>query len=188
MSTSRVDTWAPLIVLGLVAGATSWLVRISEPPEVPTVVEDGSAPDMIVDRFTLQRFDASGRRQYVFTAQEMRHFLTPERTTLVRPELLFLGGESPVRAHSETGTVSADGESVRLEGEVQMLRDATRERASATLQTEAMTIWPETERVAGDRTVRYTEGSDELLAGRFAADNLAEVLELGDGVTANFTR
>ncbi len=188
MSASRAERWLPLVALGIVAAGTSWLVRVSQPPEAREVVESGDTPDMIVDRFTLQRFDAAGRRQYIFSAEEMRHFMTPERTTLLRPELLFLGGEAPVRARADTGTVSADGESVHLKGKVQMLRDATQDRASASLQTDAMTIWPETEQVAGDQTVRYTEGSDELRAGRFRADNMAAVLELGDGVTANFTR
>ncbi|MCB1956449.1 MAG: LPS export ABC transporter periplasmic protein LptC [Rhodocyclaceae bacterium] len=188
MSAFRVDQWAPLLVLGLVAAGTSWLVRISEPPEARQAVESSTSPDMIVDRFTLQRFDAHGRRQYVFTADEMRHFAAPERTALTAPTLLFLGGDAPIRAQANAGIVSADGDTVRLEGNVLMVRDATPLRASATLQTEAMTIWPETERVAGDQAVRYIESGDELLAGSFQADNMAATLELSGGIVANFTR
>lgn len=188
MRSGHFERWLPLVALAVIAAGTSWLLRISEPPREKGVSDNGNSPDMIVDRFTLQRFDASGKRQYVFSASEMRHFTQPERTELVQPELLFLGGEAPVRAEARKGTVSADGERVQLEGEVMLSRSATQLRAAATLQTEALTVWPESERVAGVVPVRYSEGDDELVAGSFSADNMAEALELGDGVTATFTR
>ncbi|MCB1915592.1 MAG: LPS export ABC transporter periplasmic protein LptC [Rhodocyclaceae bacterium] len=188
MRRSTFEQFVIVLVLGLLAAGTSWLLRVAEPDEPPAAEGLTNTPDMMVDRFTLQRFDVDGRRQYVFSAAHMRHYASPERTELDRPELLFLGGEAPVRAEAIRGTVSADGETVRLSGDVVMSRAALPSRPAATLTTQALTVWPESERVAGRVPVRYEEGRDVLVAGRFDADKLAGELRLGDGVTATFRR
>ncbi|MCB1928261.1 MAG: LPS export ABC transporter periplasmic protein LptC [Rhodocyclaceae bacterium] len=177
-----------VLVLLLLAAGTSWLVRVAEPDDVPEAESSTNTPDMLVERFTLQRFDAHGRRQYVFSAARMRHYAAPERTELDHPELLFLGGEAQIQAQAIRGTVSEDGETVRLSGDVVMSRAALPDRPAATLTTQALTVWPETERVAGRVPVRYEEGRDVLVAGRFDADNLVGELRLGDGITATFRR
>jgi len=188
MRRSRLEQFLTIIVLALLAAGTSWLLRVSEPDRERADTLPDASPDMIVDHFTMQRFDPTGRRQYVFSARQMRHFTVPERTELEHPELLFLGGEVPVTAKAAEGRVSADGEVVTLQGDVVLWREAMTERAAATLTTEALTVWPETERVEGRVPVRYQEGTDVLIAGRFSADNLAATLQLADGVTATFRR
>ncbi len=188
MRRSRLEQFLTIVVLALLAAGTSWLLRIAEPDRERTEMLPDASPDMVVDHFTMQRFDPTGRRQYVFSARQMRHFTAPERTELDQPQLLFLGKEVPVKAQAVRGHVSANGDVVTLEGDVVLWRNATPERDGATLTTEALTVWPETERVQGRVPVRYEEGADVLVAGRFSADNLAATLHLGDGVTATFTR
>ncbi|MCB1908388.1 MAG: LPS export ABC transporter periplasmic protein LptC [Rhodocyclaceae bacterium] len=188
MRRGTLEQFMIVLVLALLAGGTSWLVRVSEPDESPSAEDSSDSPDMMVERFTMQRFDDEGRRQYVFSAARMRHYAAPERTDLDHPELLFLGGEAPMRAEAIRGTVSADGDTVELSGDVVMSRAALPGRPPATLTTQALTVWPESERVAGRVPVRYEEGRDVLVAGRFDADNLVGELRLGDGITATFRR
>lgn len=188
MRRDRLHYLYPIIALGTLAAATSWLARITQPPAEADRKSASTLPDMVVENLTLQRFDATGRQQYVFSASEMRHFAVPEHTVLSRPELLFLAGSAPVAATATQGTVSADGESVLLEGNVVVTREASEERPAAQLETEALTVWPDTEKVTGNLPVRYAEGSDLVVAGRFVADNLAGTLELDGGLKATFNR
>ena len=178
----------PLIALGAFAAATSWLDRIAKPPTEAQRDGASNSPDMIVEGFTLQRFDHSGRQQYTFSADQMRHFTLPERTELVEPRLRMFGATEGATARARSGSVSASGETVRLEGDVVVERGASADRAAATLLTEALTLWPETERAAGDRPVRYIEGLSEIDAGSFTADHLNGTIQLGGGVVARIAR
>ena len=174
----------PLLGLGLFAAATSWLVRIAQPPADAEEPVASTSPDMIVDDFTLKRFDVEGQQQFVFSAVEMRHFEFPERTELSRPHLLFMGHDAPIEARAERGTASKDGDTLYLEGDVIVTRAALADRPAATLRTEALTVWPENERVAGTVPVIYEAGPNRITAGRFSADNLQGTLQLEGGVTA----
>lgn len=176
----------PVIALALVGALTTWLDRIAQPLPGDPGQAAASAATMRVESFTMRRFDAQGIQQYTFSAEAMRHFEAPERTEIDQPRLVFLGREAPVRASALRGTVSANGESVELTGEVKVVRAATATRGAALLSTEALTLWPDTERVAGDRPVSYLEGRSEVHAGRFVADNLDLTLQLAGGVTATF--
>lgn len=178
----------PIVALGFFAAATSWLDRIAQPPGDGSARPASSSPDMLVDAFTLRRFNPAGEQQFIFRATAMRHYAAPERTELEMPRLLFLGSAAPMAARAMKGTVSADGEAVHLQGEVVVTRDAHPGHPEAVLRTEAMTIWPETEQVAGDVTVHYEAGPNRLTAGNFRADNLNDTLQLGGGVAATVHR
>lgn len=180
----------PVVALGAFAALTSWLERIAQPAEMPDAAVVSRAPDMMVDHFSLQRFDGRGRQQYVFSAESMRHFAQPERTELTRPELLLLRGSAPVLANAQRGRISQDGNTVTLEGSVRIVRNASPDLPEGTLSTDAMTLWPEQGRAEGHVQVRYSEGESHLVAGRFVAERLEDAfeLDLGDGVSATLYR
>lgn len=178
----------PLLALGVFAAATSWLDRIAQPPDTLRREAASASPDMTVEQFTLQRFDQKGHQQFIFSAAGMRHFAVPDRTEIEQPALVFLGRDAPVNARALRGTVSEDGETVHLAGDVVVTRAADSRRKAAELRTEALTVWPETERVVGEVTVHYAEGPNRITAGNFSADNLDDTLQLGGGIHATLTR
>lgn len=178
----------PLIALGVLAAVSLWLERVSRPvaQALPTTLSSG--PDMIVERFSVHRFDPAGRLQYELSARTMRHFPGDGHTDLEQPKLRFYGVERTSHASAETGSVSNRGETVRLEGDAIVVREATADKPQGEIRSEALTIWPDSEKVESSVPVTYVEGASTVKAATLSADNLLGTLQLGGGVKATFAR
>lgn len=178
----------PVVALGALAAVTLWLERISRPVEQSVPVAASSGPDMVIERFSVHRFDSAGRLQYELSARTMRHFPLDGRTDLDEPKLRFYGVDRTSHASATTGSVSTNGERVLLEGNVIVVREASAGKPQGEIRTEALTIWPDTEKVESAVPVSYREGTNTVTAATLSADNLRGNLQLGGGVKATFSR
>ena len=178
----------PLIALGALAAVTLWLERVSRPTAESTPIVASTGPDMIAERIAVHRFDPSGQRQYDLSASAMRHFPSDGHTDLDEPELRFYGTERTTHASAENGSVSKDGNTVRLNGNVLVVREAVAGKPAAEIRTEALIVWPDAQRVESAAPVTYTEGSSTVKAATLTADNLHGNLQLGGGVKATLAR
>ncbi|MDQ3617357.1 MAG: LPS export ABC transporter periplasmic protein LptC [Pseudomonadota bacterium] len=169
-------SWRSVITLLLLIGATIsgwalWTQRSDPPAET----QAGGQPDYVLNDFELIALDAQGKES--FTVRAPRLTRDPAIRTLDITTPLFLipaaegsrNGDWEVR--SKTGWVSADGEELRLRGDV--VADSTGETGRPVkMTTEQLNVFPETDMATSAVEVTVTEPGF-ILTGRRLEANLA---------------
>jgi lipopolysaccharide export system protein LptC len=155
-----------LFTLGLAAGLavlTLWLEHAAQAPMGARPDPTLHNPDFIVERFTATSLDKSGRPERTLTAKRMIHYPDDETTELFEPRLVQLPGEGPqVRITAERGTVTKDGEEVRLYGNVVVIRDGGEARGELRMETTYLQVFPKEELARTPEAVLITEGRSRL--------------------------
>jgi lipopolysaccharide export system protein LptC len=155
-----------LFTLGLAAGLamlTLWLEHAVNAPTGGRPDPTLHDPDFIVERFTATTLDKSGRPDSRLIAKRMVHYPDDETTELDEPHLVQLTDDGPpVRITAERGTVTKDGEEVRLYGNVVVVREATDARPELRMETTYLQVFPKEEIAVTPESVVVTEGRSRL--------------------------
>ncbi len=168
----------PVVVLTLLAGVSMWLDRVTQQEPAAKPDKTRHEVDFSADGLTLRRFDLTGKTQYVLVADSMVHFIDDESTELVRPRLNYLNRPEPVWIESRFATVSKDGEVVVLIDDVFVRRAPHDDKPESTLRSEAMTVWPDDEKMRTDKPVTLTQGQTVITADRMESDNIVGEVRL----------
>jgi len=181
----RLSLYLPVLLMGLLALGTWWLVRNAPQVQGPQPAgAERHEPDYFMKEFSVKGFDASGRLQSEVLGEVARHY--PDTDTLeidaVRLRSLGLNGRL-VRATADRALSNADGSEVQLHGNAVVVREMPRAPNGATLpqlefRGEFLHAWPKLERVRSDRPVTLTRGKDRFTADSMEYDNLEQVLQL----------
>lgn len=177
--------YLPVILMGLLALGTWWLVRNAPQALVPAVA---SAPrheaDYFMHDFSVKNFDASGRLQSEVQGAVARHFPDTDTLDIDAAKMRSLAPNGRLtRASADRALTNADGSEVQLFGNAVVTREALAS-ASGQVQprlefrSEFLHAWPQTERVSSNQPVVITRGRDRFTADTMAYDNLDQVLEL----------
>ena len=177
--------YLPVILMGLLALGTWWLVRHAPQPGAPVVVSAPKhEPDYFMADFSVKNFDVTGRLQSEVQGSMARHY--PDTDTLdidgVQMRSMAPNGRL-TRATAKRALTNADGSEVQLFGRAIVIREAmvpARGRAQPRLEfrSEFLHAWPQTERVSSNQPVVITRGRDQFTADSMAYDNLEQVLQL----------
>ncbi|MDD2918637.1 LPS export ABC transporter periplasmic protein LptC [Rhodoferax sp.] len=181
----QLTLYLPVLLMGLLAMATYWLVRSTptiEPPHPAAPVQH--LPDYFMRQFSVKTFDASGQLKSEITGTQAHHY--PDTDTLEIDRVL-------IRAINEVGeltTASAlqaisnsDASEVRLIGQAlverQPSRDTSgRDQPALTFRGEFLHAFMETERVISNKPVELTRGQDRFTANSMDYDNKDRVMLL----------
>lgn len=181
-----------LFTLGLAAGLamlTLWLERTVNAPAGGRPDPSLHNPDFIVERFTATTLDKSGRPESRLIANRMVHYPDDETTELEEPHLLQLPGDGPpVRITAERGTVTKDGEEVRLYGNVVVVREAAGARAELRMETAYLQVFPKEELAVTPESVVITEGRSRLAGVGMEYNNKTRQFTLKARVTGTLDR
>jgi len=124
----------------------------------------GHDPDSIVENFTVQRLDASGKLRYTFSAPKMMHFADDGSGEALYPRFVEIAADSGnFIATANRGTINRQGEEAFLYGNVLILREATPERPEFRARTEFLHVLAEQGIARTDHTVSIAEGSSMLI-------------------------
>ena len=177
--------YLPVILMGLLALGTWWLVRHAPQPGAPVVVSAPKhEPDYFMADFSVKNFDVTGRLQSEVQGSMARHY--PDTDTLdidsVQMRSMAPNGRL-THATAKRALTNADGSEVQLFGRAIVIREAmvpARGRAQPRLEfrSEFLHAWPQTERVSSNQPVVITRGRDQFTADSMAYDNLEQVLQL----------
>lgn len=178
----------PLIALGLLAAATIWLERATRGDEVRAVGGLRHEPDLMIQAFTLRRYDKAGAEQYELTGKNMVHYPDDDSSVIAHPQLVFAGDGRPLTVRGEKGTVFEQGERVFLEGNVQADRAPDAQHAPMGLRSPTLTLWPNEEKAETRSPVVLIQGATVIRARALEAQNLIGELKLAGGVTALLQR
>ncbi len=118
----RIAIFTVVIVL---VGFTAWMQTdlLGEPEGKNEVVTENHNPDYYIENFTAVGMDTDGNRQYMLEAERMVHFPDDDTSLLDKPHIIqYEPGKAPTHIYAETGWVSANGEEVKLTGNVRVIR------------------------------------------------------------------
>jgi len=112
------------VVIALV-GLTAWMQSdlLGEPENEEQVITENHDPDYYIENFSAVGMDTDGNRQYLLEADRMVHFPDDDTSLLDKPHVIqYEPGRAPTHIYSETGWVSANGDEVKLTGNVRVIR------------------------------------------------------------------
>ncbi len=181
----RISIYLPVLLMGLLALGTLWLVRNAPAPQVARVeAAPRHEPDYFMRGFTVKNFDVAGRLQSEVQGDLARHY--PDTDTLdidrARMRSVTPDGRRTV-ATANRALSNADGSELQLFGNAIVTREALVPASGAALprlefRGEFLNVWPQTERVSSNQPVTLTRDKDRFTADAMEYDNLEQVLQL----------
>lgn len=160
---TRVTHLLPLALMLFLGAMTLWLQYAVLDGGGGEAKPAGHEADAIVENFTLQRLDESGKLRYTFSAPKMTHFADDGSGEVLYPRVVqFADDGSNLIATANRGTLSRQGEEAFLYGNVLILREAAPERMEFRASTEFLQVLVEKGVVRTDRSVIITAGRSIL--------------------------
>ncbi len=184
---SRVTNLLPIALMLFLAVLTLWLqYAVLEGSGVQTK-PPAHEPDAIVENFTVQRLDDTGRIQYTFSAPRMSHFADDGSGEVLYPRVVQMtktGGR--LVATANRGTVSRQGEEAFLYGNVQVLREPSPKTPEFQAHTEFLHVLAEKGILQTDHAVTIAEGRSMLTGVGLVVDKDRQVFKLQSQVRGVF--
>ncbi|QIL45395.1 LPS export ABC transporter periplasmic protein LptC [Acidovorax sp. HDW3] len=184
-SWDRLSLYLPVLLMGLLAMGTWWLVR-SAPrpprPDVATVLRH--EPDYSLRDFSVKTFGANGQLQSELQGQIGHHYPDTDTLEIEQVQMRSISPEGRVTtAHARRGLSNADGSEVQLFGDAVVTRAAQQlpdGRVLPRLQFEGefLHAWTQDERVRSHLPVTLQRGTDRFTADRMDYDNMAQQMQL----------
>jgi lipopolysaccharide export system protein LptC len=182
----RAVVYLPLVVMGLMAMTTYWLVRNTPHTDAPDLASaPRHVPDYFMRDFSLRVFDATGHLQRELYGREARHY--PDTDTLeidqVRIRSVHVSGRVST-AQAQRGITNADGSEMQLFDHAVVVREPVtgangKAQPRMELRSEFLDFFADTEEIRTHLPVELLRGDgDRFTADRMRYDNLNRVMQL----------
>jgi lipopolysaccharide export system protein LptC len=183
----RVSVYLPLVLMGLMAMSTYWLVRNTPFLGGDTFEEaPRHVPDYYMQDFSVRVFGQDGKLKSEMVGAEGRHF--PDTDTLevddIRVRILNAEGRLTT-ATAKRGLINSDATEVQLFDRAVVVREAFKNKQDVLsprteLRSEFLHFFANTERVRSHLPVLLLRGSegDQFAADSLDYDNLDRVIQL----------
>ena len=182
----RLAVYLPLLLMGLMAMTTYWLVRNT--PKLGEAEAQATArhePDYYMRDFSVKVFEPDGRLKSVIVGAEGRHYPDTDTLEIDQPRSRILGAEGRVTtATGARGLVNADGSEVQLFEKAVVVREATVNAQGlavprSELQSDFLHFFANTEQVRSHLPVVMIRGTGDRFTGDgMGFDNLSRTMEL----------
>ncbi len=187
----RLSLYLPLILMGVLALGTYWLVRSTPlllPPEQPQPSRHEA--DYFLRNFSVKTFDKFGRLKSEVFGTEARHY--PDTDTL---EIEFVRIRSfnqegrLTTATARRAVANGDASEVQLFGDARVAREPAFSKVGVSqpgleFHSEFLHAFMNTERLRSDKPVEIKRGRDQFTADAMDFDNPDRVLHLKGRVKA----
>lgn len=168
----RLSIYLPIMLMGLLALASYWLLRATPPAPEPQPERPVSGePDYFMRRFSVKSFDLAGQLRAEVVGDEARHHPDDDRVEIDNARIRNLAESGAVmRATAHRVTTNADNTVFVLEGDAVVVREGGKSQA-------------------GDPLPRLEFRGDFLRVElepieRVTSDHPVELLRNGDRITA----
>ena len=160
---TRVTPLLPLALVAFLGMLTLWLqyaVREDTSGDSRPPVHE---PDAIVENFTVQDLDTSGKVRYTFSAPKMQHFADDDTGEVLYPRVVQIaaGGGNYI-ATASRGTINRQGEEAFLYGNVLVLREATSDEPELRVRTEFLHVLAGQGILRTNQMVTISDGTSTL--------------------------
>ncbi len=181
----RLSIYLPVLLMGLLALGTWWLVRNApKAPQAAVARAPTHEPDYFMRTFSIKTFDATGRLESEIVGDVARHYLDTDTLEIDKARMRSVTPEGRVTtATANRALTNSDGSEVQLFGNAIVTRES-QARPGQTPQPrlefrgEFLHAWVNTERVKSDQPVTLTRGSDRFTADSMDYDNLDQIVQL----------
>lgn len=179
------SSYLPLLLMGLLALGTWWLVRHTPArPVVSAAPQVRHEPDYEMSQFAIERFDKTGRLRVRVEGAHLRHFPDTDRYEIEQAHIRGVSPDGEVTwASADRALANGDVSEVQLIGQAHVSRNAT---AGSVLQmrSEFLHLFLVTEQVRTHLPVQVNERGNDIQAASLAYDHGRRLLELGGKVRA----
>jgi lipopolysaccharide export system protein LptC len=181
----RLALYLPVVLMGVLAMATYWLVRSTPLGGAPVIATAAQhLPDYFMRGFSVKTFDAKGQLKSEVTGAQARHF--PDTDQLEIDQVVIRSFDPQGRLTTATARqalTNGDASEVELMGGAQVVRAAAVDAAgkaqpALTFTGEYLHAFMKTERVTSNQPVVLTRGQSRFTADRMAFDNQQRVMQL----------
>lgn len=177
-----VSIYLPVLLMGLLALGTWWLVRNApQAPGTSATPVSSSGPDYFMRQFSVQRFDPTGRLESEVQGEMARHYPTNDTLEIdqVRIHARTIQGQQ-TQARADRALSNSDGSEIQLFGNALITRQGPSAASTPPMEFrgEFLHLWPQSERVRSHLPVRLTRGQDQFTADTMEYDHLEQVLQL----------
>ena len=179
----RLSLYLPVVLMGLLALGTYWLVRSTPeftPPEAPR--PPVHEPDYYMKKFSVRAFDAKGHLKSEVSGVQGKHYPDTDLLEIDGARIRSINAQGQLTtATSNQAVTNADGSEVTLIGNARIVREAGSGKVDAPrleFRGEYLHAVLKTERVRSHKPVTLIRGKDTFVADSMEYDNLNQVLEL----------
>ena len=181
----RLSIYLPIILMGVLALGTYWLVR-NTPLQVPAAGDKvvSSEPDYFMRGFSVKTFDGTGRLKSEVVGAQARHFPDSDTLEIDQPRIRSINEKGLLTVATASRALSnGDGTEVQLFGNAVVTRDAGTDAQgnpvpALQFRGEFLHAFMETERIRSHKPVTLTRGDDQFTADSMDYDNLDRVMDL----------
>ena len=183
----RASLYVPLLMMGVLALGTYWLVRNT--PNVPAaelVTEVKHEVDYFFLKFNVKSYDNAGRLKSEVHGSEARHYLDTDILEIDQARIrnINLAGDE-VNASANRAYSNGDGSEIQLTGNAVVVREASpavakqiRTVPRLEFRGEFLHLFLNEERVKSHKPVVLIRGQDQFSGDSFEYNNLDGVADL----------
>ncbi|MBL8303432.1 MAG: LPS export ABC transporter periplasmic protein LptC [Ideonella sp.] len=183
-----VSAYLPLLLMGLLALGTWWLVKNS--PSFETEGADKPLrhePDYTMARFSVERFTREGRLRVRIEGDEMRHYPDTDTVEVDNPRIRSFAPDGRATIATARRAISnGDGSEVQLLGGAQVVREAAANEAATEFRGEFLHAFFNTEELRSHLPVTLRRGNTELRADTLDYHHRDRRVQLKGRVRATF--
>ena len=181
----RISIYLPVVLMGMLALSTYWLVRNSPvfgAPEAAKLVRHDV--DYFMRKFTIKSFGESGQLKSEIYGVEGRHYADTDTLEIDQPRVRSISPEGRlVTSTGDQALSNGDASEVQLMGNARVVREAALDASGKELprmefQGEFLHAYVNEERVKSHKPVVLTRGGDQFTGDTFAYDNMSGVADL----------
>lgn len=167
----RLSIYLPVVLMGLLALGSYWLLRATPDPELPVAERPlQHEPDYFMRGFAVRSFAPDGTLRSEVRGSEARHYPDNNSTEIDQARIRSqLPGSALTTARAEHVTSNADQTAFVLRRQAVVVREPLRDVAGKTsprleFQGEHLRVLTEERRVTSDQAVLLLRGRDQIRA------------------------
>jgi lipopolysaccharide export system protein LptC len=172
-------TYLPLLLMGVLALGTWWLVKNTPPADVPAAgTLPREEPDYTMERFVVERFDKDGRLKLRLQGERLRHFAATDVIEIDDARVRAVAADGRVTlAQARRAVANGDGSEVQLIGDARV--DSSGPRGEPILfRGEFLHAFLATEQLRSHLPVLVQREGSEFRAAGMEYDHLTGQLQL----------
>ncbi|MGK5031222.1 LPS export ABC transporter periplasmic protein LptC [Janthinobacterium sp. DSP2-3-3] len=169
-------------VLGAVVFALGsfWLLEVmNKNAQDITASKHLDEPDYFITNFSLVRMDLTGKPSYIVSGTKLTHYPLDDSSDIDQPFVRKLTpGMPPMNMNAELAHIDQDNTRLQLHRNVVIDRVASPKAQKLTVKTEALTVFPDEERMETDVPVDILTGASRINGIGMKANNATGVVEV----------
>ena len=155
-----------------IAFGSFWLLEVMRRDDPKLGGGDLSEPDYIVEKFSFVRMTPEGKPRYLFQGAKLTHHPIDDVSIVERPIMQNMTpGAQPMTINARSARILHQQNQVDLLGKVDIVRPASPEDQYLRLQTEALTVLPDEDRMRSDQKVQMVLGAATITGTSMEANN-----------------